>query len=92
MAEIGGALVIHTSEYRPCFVGDKKALFHRWNDISYIVEPSISIGGHGGGVVKHTLGMIEYEDGTIEEVAPRKIKFVAGMRQEYNLEGEPKNV
>lgn len=32
MATINNTVTIKTTEYRPCYVNDKKALFHRWID------------------------------------------------------------
>ena len=58
-------VVIKTSEYRPCIVNGKKALFHRWNEYINVVKES-----------KYIFGMVEYEDGTVEEVAPHLIKFL----------------
>lgn len=62
-------------DLRQCTVHDKKAYFHKWADISYIVPPSLMVGGHNGGQVSNTLGIIEYEDGTVAEVEPTSIKF-----------------
>ena len=62
-------------ELRPCLVSRQKALFHRWVDISDIIEPSPLMGGHCGGVVKYTLGLVEYEDGATGLVHPTKIVF-----------------
>jgi hypothetical protein len=62
-------------ELRPCLVSGQKALFHRWVDISNVIEPSPMIGGHGGGVIKSTLGLIEYEDGATGLVHPTTIVF-----------------
>lgn len=69
-------IVIKTSEYRPCIVNGKKALFHKWNEFAKVVEASPLIGGSPAGQIKYTLGMVEYEDGTVEEVLPRHIKFL----------------
>lgn len=71
----------HPLNLRPCEVRldpDKitvNAHFHRWCDFSVIVEPSLLVGGGQGGVNRHIVGIIEYEDGTIDEVSPKNIKF-----------------
>lgn len=74
-----------TSEYRPCYVEGKKALFHRWEEFSKIVAPSPMIGGHAGGQITETFAIVEYEDGTIQEVQPNRIKFVTGIINEYDF-------
>lgn len=63
-------------ELRPCSVGDKKALFHMWDEVKQIVPPSNMIGGHGGGVVSETFGIVELQDGTVKECYPNEIKFL----------------
>lgn len=65
-----------TEYLRPCYVHERKALFHKWEDKSEIVPPSIMVGGHNGGIVRCTLGIVEYEDGTVHECYPYEIKFV----------------
>ncbi|MGY5237908.1 hypothetical protein [Clostridium tertium] len=72
-----------TIDLRPCKVGDRKALFHRWSDKSIIVDPSPFIGGHRGGIEKYTVGIIEYEDGKVVECFPRAIQFVDSKIDNY---------
>lgn len=62
-------------ELRPCLASSQKALFHKWIEIRDIVEPSPMIGGHNGGIVSSTLGLIEYDDGAIGMVHPSTIVF-----------------
>lgn len=64
------------SEYRPCFVKGKKALFHRWADRAQVVGESILKGGHPAGQLWEVFGIIEYEDGTINEAYPNEIRFI----------------
>lgn len=71
---------------RPCIVINRKALFHKWSDKSKIVEPSPMIGGHKGGVLKYTVGIIEYEDGVVTECYPYEIRFVDAKLKEYCFE------
>lgn len=61
---------------RPCLFKDKKALFHRWDEVSQAVEAGIAIGSHPAGWLKYTLAIIELEDGKIVEVSPTLIKFL----------------
>lgn len=70
-------------ELRPCRIEDKRALFHKWSDKSRIVEPSMRIGGHAGGILKFTVGIIEYENGEIDEVLPNAIKFLDEKHKDF---------
>lgn len=72
-------------EMRPCMVKGRKALFHRWVDRSECIEPSPLIGGHNGGVAAWTDALVEYEDGTVAEVAPRYIKFLDPPHGEFDF-------
>ncbi len=83
MSGINGTITIATSEYRPCYVDGKKALFHKWVDKSEIVSPSVLKGGHAGGVICDTFGLVEFENGVVGEVYPHKIKFADNKIHEY---------
>ena len=58
------------SWYRPCHVVTKnkneKAIFHRWCQEEYPTDK---------GYIKHVLGLIEYDDGSVALVKPRSIVF-----------------
>lgn len=73
------------AELRPCLVNDKRALFHKWSDKSQIVEPSLMMGGHQGGVLKYTVGIIECEDGQVCECMPSQIKFIDSKMEQYHF-------
>lgn len=60
---------------RMCEVGGRNAYFHKWVEKSQIIPPSSMVGGHGGGVVTSSLGIVEFEDGTVEEHFPHTIIF-----------------
>lgn len=92
-------LIGENSQYRPCLVCDRwdkkrkdvvKALFHCWIHKSEVVSPSPMIGGHSGGVVSGVLGLVEYEDGTINQIYPSRIKFLdtSGLMSEICFEEE----
>ena len=67
----------NSNELRMCVVMGKKAFFHKWSEISKLVDPSPLLGGHSGGVVRITVGIIEYEeDGTVHEAYPYEIRFI----------------
>lgn len=70
-------------ELRPCKVNGKKALFHTWINKSQIVDPSPLMGGHNGGVLNYTVGIIEFENGTVEECLPNVIQFLDNKLNDY---------
>ncbi len=65
-------------ELRPCLVEKtgEKALFHRWAEVAEIVPPSITFGGHNGGVVKDVMALIELEDGRVCMIRASAIRFL----------------
>ena len=73
------------SGLRPCIVNGKPALFHRWADWSEIVEPAIMRGGHGGGVVRAALAIVEFEDGAVGRVLPEKVRFLDSPHRVYDF-------
>ena len=87
---MAGILVEH--KLRPCYIDrsskkkvqKEKALFHGWSQISNVVEPSPMIGGAPGGTISYTTGIVEFEDGHVEEVFPEAITFVVGIFSEYS--------
>lgn len=73
------SIVIKT-EKRPCYIEGKRAIFHRWSERAAAINESPMIGGHPGGFIKWTAGIVEFEDGTVKEVDPEKIRFAdSGM-------------
>lgn len=62
---------------RPCIVhGKMKALFHRWEQYSEIIPPSMIKGGHSGGVVSGVMGIVELQGGAVNKCFPEEIQFV----------------
>ena len=68
----------YPSRTRPCYVDGKKALFHKWSDRAEAIAESPMIGGHPAGIIKWTVGIVEFEDGTVKEKAPSEIRFADG--------------
>ena len=58
--------IIICQDVRPCYAKGKKALFHKWVEHKYPVSK---------GQAAYTTGLIEYEDGSCDEIAPKQIKF-----------------
>ena len=65
--------IIAKTELRPCFVENKKALFHKWVHIKNLLGQEFEN------------GIVEYEDGQVEEVNPRDIKFIDNKTKEYDF-------
>lgn len=59
------------TEIRPCLVKDKKALFHKWVHTKNLLGQEFEV------------GIVEYEDGQVEEITPDNIKFCDGKIKEY---------
>lgn len=79
-----GEIKVKFSEYRPCIVGGRRALFHRWADQAHVAPPSVLRGGHPGGQIWRTVGVVEYEDGTVHEAYPHEIRFLPGIFEDYD--------
>ena len=60
---------------RICVVNGRNAMFHCWEQVSEVVAPSPMRDGHQGGTLRYTVGIVEYENGRIEKVAPKNIIF-----------------
>ena len=61
---------------RLCKAKGRTAMFHCWEQVSEIVEPSPMRGGSLGGIVKYTNAIVEYEDGTVDSVTAEDIVFL----------------
>lgn len=58
-------------EMRPCLVKGKKALFHQWSHTKNLLGQEFEV------------GIVEYEDGQVEEITPNNIKFCDNKINEY---------
>lgn len=65
MSALDGTITITHEEYRPCLAKGKKALFHRWFETCYSYDKTPRI-----------LAIVEYEDGTVDEINTRLLKFL----------------
>lgn len=69
--------IVQENEYRPCYVNDRRALFHRWVNSA---RPQLPKGQEPSENARYyqfrtTHGLVEYEDGTTDLVWPKDIKF-----------------
>lgn len=71
-----GNIKIELSGYRPCIVNEGKALFHRWVHTKNLLGQEFET------------GIVEYENGQVEEVVPNKIKFIDNKIVEYDFKNK----
>lgn len=64
-----------STELRPCLINGKKALFHLWIKKKDIVMQS-----------EYIDGLVEFIDGTVEEIRANKIRFCDSKIKEYVFE------
>lgn len=69
--------VSEAPEYRPCWVGDRKAVFHRWVNSA---RPQLPRGQEPNENSRYyqyraTHALVEYEDGTMATVWPTDLTF-----------------
>ena len=64
-------------ELRPCYINGKRALFHLWIKKKDIVMQS-----------EYIVGLVEFIDGTVEEIGEKKIRFCDNKLKEYCFEKE----
>lgn len=69
----GSDILISTNEYRPCKVTKRKCLFHQWIKKNDILKN------------EYLLGLIEFEDGHLEEVPVNYIIFDDNKIEEYSF-------
>lgn len=71
------------NELRRCEVKNETGefLFHCWSQVSEIVPPALTVGGHNGGVIADTFAIVEAEDGHITRVRPEKIRFLSDEKK-----------
>ena len=78
------------NEIRPCivFLPSKpevvRAIFHQWVTYAYVVGESPLRGGHAAGQVSKTTALVEFEDGTVHEVEPYKVRFFDTENKTHN--------
>ncbi len=76
MASLDSKIIIK-QELRPCIVKyekcEEKGLFHKWIEVKNLIRDNI------------TVGLVEFEDGTMDEVPISKIKFIDKKIKEYDF-------
>ena len=64
--------------YRPCYAKGERGLFHHWVDIAEVIGSSMVVGGHPGGKLRMTYGIVELQDGRVKLYEPKDIRFADG--------------
>lgn len=59
------------------------AIFHHWSERFWTIGQSSMIGRYAGGQMSQTVGIVEYEDGTIHEHTLNEIQFTDGMFEKF---------
>lgn len=82
MASMSTWIVERRDTRRMCvtneILGSKRCLFHCWSTESRVVPPSNLRGGHSGGTISETVGILEFEDGSIMKLCTGDFKFIDG--------------
>lgn len=73
-----------TQQGIPCMARRQKAIFIMWVNISYIVEPSLMIGGHNGGQVSGVKGLVRLSDGQVGLFSIGDIIFPPDAFEDYD--------
>lgn len=66
---------MHERLNRKCIFKKTVCTFHGFFQRSMIIEPSLMLGGHDGGVMAYPVAIIETEKGEVLEVGAMKIQF-----------------
>lgn len=82
MASVGNWIVERRDTRRMCHRstsnGPEKCLFHCWSTESKVIPPSNLRGGHSGGTISETVGILEFEDGHLEKLSINDFRFIDG--------------
>lgn len=82
MAGIESTITIKNSQYRPCFVDGRKALFHKFEGVRF-APPKSFCDVDKDIVIGRDLAIVEYEDGKVDEVSVTKLRFADRLFQQY---------
>lgn len=86
MASIGSEIIVK-KELRPCYVDGRKAMWHCWANSAMCVQHSpvwenprklkscASFDERNTECFQTIVAIVEYSDGTVDEVMPYKVKF-----------------
>ncbi len=62
---------------RRCTVDGQNAVFHMWAERAEVVAASVMVGGTPAGQIKWVTAIVEFDDGTVKEVLPNRVKFLS---------------
>lgn len=89
-------IITQETEYRPCYVNGRRALFHRWvNTANPVLPKGVEANNEKARFFQHrsTTGLVEYADGTLARVWPQEIRFAdsADRFNEYTWDADRRN-
>ncbi len=65
-------------KYRRCIVyNTRRAIFHEWAHYTQNLTSPFTY--ERGDFTEYTVAIVEYEDGTIDEVKPKNVRFIDGI-------------
>ena len=73
-------VITEPDNHRPCMVGDRRAIFHRWvNSANPVLPRGVEVTENSRYYqFRRTEALVEYEDGTVARVYPSEVRFVDG--------------
>lgn len=73
-------VITEPDSHRPCMVGDRRAIFHRWvNSANPVLPRGVDVTENSRYYqFRRTEALVEYEDGTVARVYPSEVRFVDG--------------
>lgn len=67
---------MHENSNRKCIFKETVCTFHGFFQRSMVIEPSLMLGGHDGGVMAYPVAIIETEEGDVIEAQAVSIQFM----------------
>ena len=71
---------------RLCKISGKKAVFHRWENVTEHVKNHLEQDDHPGRVIRYNVAIVEYEDGSVASVPERDVVFMDSKKLIAKLE------
>ena len=77
---------MHETLNRKCIFKKTVCTFHGFFQRSMVVEPSLVLGGHDGGVMAYPVAIIETEEGDVLEVKAISIQLKENKNESMDVE------
>lgn len=76
---------MHEILNRKCIYKKTVCTFHGFFQRSMVIEPSIMVGGHSGGVIAYPVAIIETEEGDVLEVTATSIQLKENKNESMDI-------